>query len=67
MDRFNIVKLNDLFFVTDSTLSTLKALTPSGRPADITRPGDVQYFQMDRDTAQDVADILNQKNKAKWL
>ena len=63
MDRFNIVKLNNLFFVTDSTFGTLKALTPSGRPADITRPADVQYFQMTQDVAQDVADLLNDTHK----
>lgn len=63
MKRFNIVKLNDLFFVTDSTFGVLKALTPSGRMADITRPGDAKYFQMTQDVAQDVADLLNDTYK----
>lgn len=67
MDRFNLVKLNDRFFVTDSTFAQLKALTPSGRPADINRPGDVQYFQMDYDAAKAVARTLNDANKVKWL
>jgi hypothetical protein len=61
--RFNIVKLNNLFFVTDSTFAHLKALTPGGRPADITSPGDVKYFQMDQATAQAVADALNETYK----
>lgn len=59
MKRFNIVKLNAGFFVTDSTFGVLMALTPSGRQADINRPGDVRYFQMDQDTAQALADVLN--------
>lgn len=63
MKRFNIVKLNSHFFVTDSTFSHLKALTPGGRPADISRAGDVKYFQMDQATAQAVADALNDTYK----
>lgn len=59
MDRFNIVKLNNLFFVTDSRAVNLKALTPSGRPADITRADEVQYFQMEQGAAQALADELN--------
>lgn len=59
MDRFNIVKLNSLFFVTDSRAVNLKALTPSGRPADITKADEARYFQMDQDTAQALADTLN--------
>lgn len=59
MKRFNIVKLNSLFFVTDSTFGALMALTPSGRHADISKPGDARYFQMDQDTAQALADVLN--------
>jgi hypothetical protein len=60
MTRYNYIKLNNHFFVTDSRSMYLNALNHHGQPANALDPTEAKYFQLTQDEARALADHLNQ-------
>ena len=59
MERYNMIKLGNGFFVTDSRSTILKALTHDGTTADINNPAQTKYFNLTQAQAEALENHLN--------
>lgn len=59
MNRFDIARLGQFFYVSDIRRAWPTPLTHAGTPADITKDAERHYFQLTIEEARELAAHLN--------